>query len=209
MTTRFTDHLLAGDHASLPAFGDVPQGTLYACSTHDLIYQSDGSTAWSTWADVSGSGSGFVNGAYDIERRTAGDLSITSTSAGAAVPTIGNNVVAAASGDLLLIGISATIDNALAQRLRMDVATIVSAAVVNYLSSLSGTPATAGVSAWGALASTETRVGTPVPYVVQAGDISGGNVELSLRAWNAGAGTRGISATATAPFLWWVKNLGQ
>ena len=52
MATRFIDHLLAGDHASRPAFGDVPQGTLYACSDHDLIYQSDGTSAWATWATV-------------------------------------------------------------------------------------------------------------------------------------------------------------
>lgn len=55
MATRFTDHLLEGDHASRPAFGDVPQGTLYACSDHPLIYQSDGSTAWSTWATLGSS----------------------------------------------------------------------------------------------------------------------------------------------------------
>ena len=49
MTTTFSNHLLAGDHASLPAFGSVPQGTLYACSDHGKIYQSDGATAWSDW----------------------------------------------------------------------------------------------------------------------------------------------------------------
>jgi len=54
MTTRFAGHLLTGDHASRPAFGDVPEGTLYACSDHALIYQSDGVAAWSTWSTVSG-----------------------------------------------------------------------------------------------------------------------------------------------------------
>lgn len=47
--------LLTGDHASRPAASAVGGGTLYACSTHSLIYQSDTST-WSTWSDVSGSG---------------------------------------------------------------------------------------------------------------------------------------------------------
>lgn len=74
-TTRFIDHLLEGDHASRPAFGDVPQGTLYACSDHDLIYQSDGSSAWSTWANVSGSG-GDV--ATDAIWDAAGDLAVGS-----------------------------------------------------------------------------------------------------------------------------------
>lgn len=49
MSTTFANHLLEGDHSSLPAAGDVPQGTLYACSDHSLIYQSDGSSSWATW----------------------------------------------------------------------------------------------------------------------------------------------------------------
>jgi hypothetical protein len=53
MTTRFADHLLEGIHSARPAATAVPQGTLYACSTHSLIYQSDGAT-WSTWASLGG-----------------------------------------------------------------------------------------------------------------------------------------------------------
>lgn len=44
-----------GDHASRPAASAVGSGGLYACTDHDLIYQTDGST-WSTWADISGAG---------------------------------------------------------------------------------------------------------------------------------------------------------
>lgn len=40
--------LRTGTHASRPAATAVGVGTLYACSTHGLIYQSDGAT-WSTW----------------------------------------------------------------------------------------------------------------------------------------------------------------
>ena len=69
MTTKFIDHLLEGDHASRPAFGAVPEGTLYACSDHGLIYQSDGTAAWSTWATLGG---GAV---------AAGDVSITDAGA--------------------------------------------------------------------------------------------------------------------------------
>lgn len=49
MSTNFIDHLQDGDHASRPAAGDVPQGTLYACTTHNIIYQSDGVSVWSNW----------------------------------------------------------------------------------------------------------------------------------------------------------------
>jgi hypothetical protein len=50
-TTRYIDHVLTGDHASRPVAGDVPQGTVYACTDHGLIYQSDGVSTWSTWHD--------------------------------------------------------------------------------------------------------------------------------------------------------------
>lgn len=53
-TTRFADHLISGVHGSRPAATAVPAGTLYACSTHNLVYQSNG-TVWSTYISVSGS----------------------------------------------------------------------------------------------------------------------------------------------------------
>jgi hypothetical protein len=51
--------LLVGDHASRPAAATVVAGTLYSCTDHDLIYQSDGA-AWSTWADLGGSVPAFA-----------------------------------------------------------------------------------------------------------------------------------------------------
>lgn len=48
MATYFASHVQAGDHASRPAANAVAVGTLYACSDHGKIYQSDGST-WSDW----------------------------------------------------------------------------------------------------------------------------------------------------------------
>lgn len=56
MATTFANHLLGPDtHANRPAATAVPQGTLYSCSDHDLIYQSDGS-AWATWATLGSAG---------------------------------------------------------------------------------------------------------------------------------------------------------
>lgn len=54
MTSRYADHVLTGTHASRPAASAVPAGTLYSCSTHGLVYQSDGTSAWSTWATLGG-----------------------------------------------------------------------------------------------------------------------------------------------------------
>lgn len=92
MTTKFIDHLLEGDHASRPAFGDVPEGTLYACSTHGLIYQSDGSTAWSTWATLGGSVAAADVSVADV----AGNF--TGTDAEAVLAELQDNIDAVAGG---------------------------------------------------------------------------------------------------------------
>lgn len=51
--------LQTGTHAARPAATTVTQGTLYSCSTHSLVYQSDGAT-WSTWAAL-GTGTGTLS----------------------------------------------------------------------------------------------------------------------------------------------------
>lgn len=51
----FEDHLLDGTHAARPVATAVANGTLYSCSDHGLIYQSDGA-AWATWATLGGGG---------------------------------------------------------------------------------------------------------------------------------------------------------
>jgi hypothetical protein len=51
VATRFADHLLTGLHAARPAATVVPVGTLFSCTTHALIYQSDGAT-WTTYATL-------------------------------------------------------------------------------------------------------------------------------------------------------------
>lgn len=79
-TTRFADHLITGDHASRPAFGDVPQGTLYACTTHALIYQSDGVSAWSTWATL-GTAGAYVAGGTDVAVADGGTGASTASGA--------------------------------------------------------------------------------------------------------------------------------
>lgn len=55
MTTRFADHLLTGNHAGRPSASGVPEGTLYSCTTHSLVYQSTGGT-WGTWLTAGGVG---------------------------------------------------------------------------------------------------------------------------------------------------------
>lgn len=75
MTTSFSGHLLSGDHASRPTATTVPEGTLYSCTDHSLVYQSDGAT-WSTWASLAGTGSVATDTIWD----NAGDLAVGSGS---------------------------------------------------------------------------------------------------------------------------------
>jgi len=87
-TYAFTDHLLSGDHASRPAASAVPQGTLYACDDHPLIYKSDGVSVWSTWASL-GAAAIEVGVAYD-----AASALVTPTPVGnTAVPDLAAPVV--------------------------------------------------------------------------------------------------------------------
>lgn len=47
----------SGTHAARPAGNAVPDGSLYSCSTHSLIYVSSyGGNSWSTWASLGGTG---------------------------------------------------------------------------------------------------------------------------------------------------------
>ena len=63
--TTFAGHLLDGTHASRPAATAVPDGTLYSCSDHSLVYQSDGAT-WATWATLGSSG-GIEPGTLELK----------------------------------------------------------------------------------------------------------------------------------------------
>lgn len=70
MATRFSEHLITGTHAARPAASAVPDGTLYSCTTHSLVYQSD-TSAWSTWATLGSGGGGG-----GITRTTLGTTSV-------------------------------------------------------------------------------------------------------------------------------------
>jgi hypothetical protein len=84
-TTRFADHLLTGTHGSRPAASAVPAGTLYSCTTHNLVYQSDGSSTWSTWATLLG------NVAADPIIDAKGDLIVGTAADTAARLAVGSN----------------------------------------------------------------------------------------------------------------------
>lgn len=63
--------LLTGTHAARPAATAVGGGTIYACSTHAILYQSDGAS-WGTWWDPASSGVIAGDAIWDA----AGDLAV-------------------------------------------------------------------------------------------------------------------------------------
>lgn len=102
--------LATGDHASRPAASAVGTGALYSCTTHGLVYQSDGSS-WSTWAtlgggsvdaaDVTADTSGFGNASGDDVQEVLGELDAAITSAGSGgAPTTVKYLVGALDGGL-------------------------------------------------------------------------------------------------------------
>jgi hypothetical protein len=55
MTATVAGIHLTGTHASRPAGNAVPDGSLYSCTTHNLIYQSNfAGNSWSTWMSATG-----------------------------------------------------------------------------------------------------------------------------------------------------------
>ncbi len=50
-----------GIHSARPAASAVGKGGLYSCTTHGLVYQTDGSS-WTTWATLGGAPSGSAGG---------------------------------------------------------------------------------------------------------------------------------------------------
>lgn len=73
----FPGMTLTGDHASRPAAADVGSGTLYACSTHSLVYQSDGSS-WATWF-TGGSSTSYASNVNAVGEANAGGAASTLT----------------------------------------------------------------------------------------------------------------------------------
>lgn len=92
---------------------------------------------------------------------------------------------------------------------RLDVATLVSGAVVNYFGGAVETATGDGVGAWYGKTGEVSAVGGAVLYTVQAGDIdANGKVTVRLRARCDSATTKTLFSNANLPLQGYVKNLG-
>lgn len=147
---------------------------------------------------------------FKFARRTSGNLTFSAT-AWANFDTGLDLVLAASVGDVIE-ATAGFVTNAGSTDSYLDVATIVSAAVVNTFSMLGPENAGSnGIAAWWSPGSLTTPCGGPVHYTIASGDIAAGQVTLRLR-------VRCTSATAkiyyaadgiTAPYFHWAaKNLG-
>lgn len=140
---------------------------------------------------------------------SSGNINITNTTY-TVLTGMSDIVLPAVAGDTIEILVSHVYTNGAANG-NCDVATIVSAAPVTYLSSQTGTPAAAGVPAWLGVGSVFDMAGGSMWLILGAGDVDGGNVTLRqfFRSGNGAGGTKGILDPATYPVTFAARNLGQ
>lgn len=140
--------------------------------------------------------------------RNSGDLTLNST-AWADLPTIGTTwdaVLAAQVGDIIECGVSGfwNSQNVVGH---LDVATIVSAAPVNYFATAGGASGY-GVPSWAGVANNQSNAGGSFMRALVAGDISAGMVTLRLRYRTSSAVNKTLYAQTDLPLHFWAKNLG-
>lgn len=181
-------------------------GSRWIDTTNDKEYVClDSTVGAAVWTETTQSGSGGMVG-HDEERYVAGNITLNNTS-WTDVSGPSDLVVAASAGDLLLVGLSCRWA-AEAVSACLDMATIVSASPVNYVSG-GGGASDDGVSGWFGYASLGDSAGAPVHYAVQAGDISGGNVTLRLRYRTTTAANKTLYGSSVFPLQYSVINMGQ
>lgn len=88
-------HLGIDTHANRPAANTVPDGSLYSCSTHNLVYKGNNSgNTWATWATVGASGSTSPGYEIDYVQVTSATTNITHTTEGTADTLVTGSAVA-------------------------------------------------------------------------------------------------------------------
>lgn len=149
---------------------------------------------------------------HKLARRTAGDLSLTSTGWGAVEASLDLTLSGVAVGDVISATPNGFLSASATVAIYLDVATVVSAVETNYFSSRTSTPAGSGMPGWQANPFTGNAgdvVSGAAFYAVQAADISAGSVTFRLSYRASLATGRTLSANTASPLLFAVANLGQ
>lgn len=167
--------------------------------------EADGKSTLSALATFLAGRSAFTPRLIASGRATRASTSLTLNSATwANVDTALDLVLTAATGDIVRAGLSGLHANDAAVNQYLDVATIVSAAPVNYIGG-DGGASSRGVVAWEGESSTATPIGGTVEKALVSGDISGGTVTLRLRYRQSSASARTLFATSDIRLHWWAE----
>jgi D-alanyl-D-alanine dipeptidase len=142
----------------------------------------------------------------DKSQKTDGAISGITSTTFADTDSATDLTIAAAAGDVLLIGASGRWVNGSGSEYGfLDAVTLVSSSPVNYVSGAGSTGE--GVQAWSSLEDAKESFGGAIMYTVVAGDLESGNVTLRMR-HRAGAATNiTLQASTTQPLDFWVVNL--
>lgn len=158
MTATVAGIHLSGNHAGRPAANTVPDGSLYSCTTHSLIYQSNfAGNSWSTWATLGGTG-------LSDPMTTRGDIIVRNSSnvtarlaAGSADTVLKSDGTDVAYGKVLPANLDVSADNTTANA---------TSGHHGLLPKLSGSSSDAlkGDGTWGAVSGGGTTYGAAVAY---------------------------------------------
>lgn len=150
-----------------------------------------------------GSAVGYSGPVFDFKSRTSGSFTANSTN-WTNLDTGLDIVLAAQAGDVIEVGVNYQAENE-ASTFRLDVATIVSGAVVNYFGGATDPGSNYGVSGWTAPGGTPSSISGSVMRTLASGDISNGQVTLRLRYRTDSAANKTIHAQSARPFQFSAK----
>ncbi len=152
-------------------------------------------------------GGGVVD--YAEEFYTGGDISITSTSVGAAVPSLTPLTLNGTTGDLVHITVNTRCSDTDALSIRVDAS--LAGGATRFVSSRTSTASSIGVPGWFVAASSAAIGVTGGVYMpLVANDLSAGVCTITLCAWLSGAGNRPFLAGTNGDGLYFQAiNLGQ
>lgn len=199
--------LLRGAAGEQGPAGDDGLGVPAGGTTGQVLAKASGADNDTEWVDPEGGGAtGQGLRDFEMAKRTSGNVTCNSTT-WANFDTGLDLVLSASTGDTIEVGISGWWSNE-SVYCGLDVATIVSAAPVNYVSGGAGGATTFGVMAWIGTDGVQPPVGGSVLYELVSGDISGGTVTLRIRYRTSAGSNKVMRANIDNPFHWFAKNLG-
>lgn len=194
---------------ALATLDEVTVGLIDASGTPDSTTYLRGDGTWQTPA---GGGGGGFQVDHVQARRTAGALTLNSTSWADVDTGLDLTLTGVSAGHVIAASISGRLGNQ-SVFVMLDMVTVVGGSPVNSFArqaAVEASPGTEGVGAWWTTntASQAEVGGSAPPYTVQSGDLSAGSLTLRLRYATGTAANRTLNATTAIPLTIWALNLG-